>query len=65
MASIIETNGERFYQDDKRHHKTDGIIFTPDEIYQPKTCENLFKWKYLDMWSIDLKVGFNSGITSF
>lgn len=40
----------------KRFHKTDGIIFTPsDEPYQTRTCSNLFKWKYLDLYSIDLR----------
>lgn len=59
QTHIKEEHGERYYVDEKRHHKTDGIIFTPDEKYQPKTCQNLFKWKYIEMWSIDLKVGFS------
>jgi hypothetical protein len=53
---VKEIQGERFFKDHNRYHKTDGIIFTPDEPYHPKTCQNLFKWKYMDKISIDLKV---------
>jgi hypothetical protein len=58
-AYIHVKDGERYYKDEKRFHKTDGLIFTPDEPYHPKTCKNLFKWKYLDKLSIDLRLGFN------
>lgn len=56
----IHTNkqdGERYYSDDRRHHKTDGVIFTPiDEPYKAKTMPTLFKWKYMDKISLDFKV---------
>ena len=57
LASSIKTiNGERYYQDAKRFHKTDGIIFTPNTPYQPYGNYLTFKWKYLDQISIDWRV---------
>jgi hypothetical protein len=63
LANMIYTNskGHRVYRDEKRYHKTDGIIFTPDEGYKPRTVRNMYKWKYVDEMSIDLKVNFRSG----
>jgi len=60
-ASVkTDSYGHRFYVDDRlRHHRTDGFIFTPDEPYRPKTVVNLFKWKYVDELSIDLKMSYN------
>jgi len=49
-------NGERVFIDKRRYHFTDGVILTPDVPYQTFTCANLFKWKYLDKWTIDFKV---------
>lgn len=50
-------SGERiFSDDDKRNHFTDGVIFTPNTAYMPYTVQNLYKWKYLDKWTIDFKV---------
>jgi len=46
----------RYFNDkSKRHHKTDGIIMTPNEPYRMKTVDNLFKWKYPDLQSIDFR----------
>jgi hypothetical protein len=45
---------DRVYKDDRRHHQTDGLIFTPSGAYPIRTCTTLFKWKYTDMLSIDL-----------
>jgi hypothetical protein len=50
--------------DHKRHHKSDGIIFTPDDPYHAKTTPNLFKWKYLDQISIDLKIQYKANRTA-
>jgi len=47
---------EYFYQDDKRYHRTDGIIFTPNSAYIAHTNPQLFKWKYTDKCSIDFKL---------
>lgn len=58
LDNVKQEGNERFYVDAKRHHKTDGIVFTPDVPYQPRTCKELFKWKYMDEWSIDLKIHF-------
>src|SRR5689334_7265770 len=35
----LTESGERYYIDQRRHHKTDGLIFTPDRPYQPKTTQ--------------------------
>lgn len=64
---IYEKDGHRYYKDKegKRHHKTDGIIFTPDTHYELRTCSDLFKWKYLDLFSIDLRTTFRNGAFYF
>jgi ATP-dependent DNA ligase len=65
-SCIFEENGYRVYRDEKRYHKTDGIIFTPNEQYVPRTVRNMFKWKYVDEISIDLKVNVNKfGVVTF
>ncbi len=47
--------GERvFYENERRHHKSDGIIFQPDVPYAMGTCMDLFKWKWLELRSVDL-----------
>ncbi|KAF2073755.1 hypothetical protein CYY_004924 [Polysphondylium violaceum] len=51
-------NGERTFIDKRRNHFTDGVILTPDVPYQTFTNSNLFKWKYLDKWTIDFKINF-------
>jgi len=56
-----DSQGRRFYIDSKRHHRTDGFIFTPAGPYQPWTCRTLFKWKYLDELSVDLKIHYDRG----
>jgi ATP-dependent DNA ligase len=50
-ALVHQVGHERFYADEnkKRHHLTDGFIFTPNEPYHPKGTDNLFKWKYIDL----------------
>ena len=49
FLSITETGSTRIYKDLKRHHKTDGIIFTPNDPYHLRGTSNLFKWKYPDL----------------
>ena len=63
VKCLSDKDGTRVYKDEthngqppKRYHKTDGLIFTPDLPYVPRTDRGLFKWKYTDEWSIDLKV---------
>eukprot|EP01126_Amoeba_proteus_P006073 TRINITY_DN12108_c0_g1_i2.p1 TRINITY_DN12108_c0_g1~~TRINITY_DN12108_c0_g1_i2.p1 ORF type:complete len:689 (-),score=112.73 TRINITY_DN12108_c0_g1_i2:335-2401(-) len=49
----------RYYKDSGRgiYHKTDGLILTPThDPYSMRTVQNLFKWKYLDLQSIDFRV---------
>jgi len=62
FGSIKKIDGQRYYQDKKRYHKTDGFIFTPNKPYSPKTCHDLYKWKYLDEHSVDLKISFDKAI---
>lgn len=49
-------HGGRVYRDKRRYHKSDGIIFTPNDGYQIRTVRTLFKFKYADEMSIDLKL---------
>jgi len=64
-----DSKGEHFFDDnDKRCHKTDGIIFTPvNESYTLKTCSTLLKWKYLDLMTVDFRLVPNTeeGTISF
>uniref|UniRef100_A0A6B2KZN5 Uncharacterized protein n=1 Tax=Arcella intermedia TaxID=1963864 RepID=A0A6B2KZN5_9EUKA len=62
FSCIQEKDGEKYYIDKhnpkeppKRHHKTDGLIFTPNDKYCFKTTNNLFKWKFIEKQSIDFK----------
>ena len=52
----IHTGKHRIYKSGLLHHKTDGIIFQPDTPYVTQTDKTLFKWKWVDLASIDLKV---------
>ncbi|EGG18672.1 hypothetical protein DFA_04168 [Cavenderia fasciculata] len=62
IFSSIKTNknGERIFSDQKRNHQTDGLILTPNNAYKAYADQSLFKWKYLDLWTIDFKVAQNS-----
>ena len=52
-----EPNGDRIYSDsDRRVHRTDGIIFQPNEPYQVSRHPGLMKWKWADLRSVDLAV---------
>jgi mRNA capping enzyme, catalytic domain/mRNA capping enzyme, C-terminal domain/mRNA capping enzyme, beta chain len=49
---------DRIYQEEprewSRHHKTDGLVFTPcAEPYKPFSVFTLLKWKYVDLMSVD------------
>eukprot|EP00011_Vannellida_sp_DIVA3-517-6-12_P010664 CAMPEP_0114625840 /NCGR_PEP_ID=MMETSP0168-20121206/11472_1 /TAXON_ID=95228 ORGANISM="Vannella sp., Strain DIVA3 517/6/12" /NCGR_SAMPLE_ID=MMETSP0168 /ASSEMBLY_ACC=CAM_ASM_000044 /LENGTH=661 /DNA_ID=CAMNT_0001837123 /DNA_START=37 /DNA_END=2018 /DNA_ORIENTATION=- len=64
LRALIHNQGnERYYADadKKRHHLTDGFIFTPNDPYRPKGTDNLFKWKYIDLLSVDFRVNLRSG----
>lgn len=64
LRSLVHQVGhERYYADEdkKRHHLTDGFIFTPNDPYHPKGTDNLFKWKYIDLLSVDFRVNLRSG----
>jgi mRNA guanylyltransferase len=43
----------------KRHHKTDGIIFTPTGPYSCFVTTNLLKWKFLSKQTMDFIVERN------
>jgi hypothetical protein len=43
-------------ESDKRHHKSDGLIFQPDAPYVFGTDVNLVKWKWPELASVDLQV---------
>ena len=47
-----------FYRDKRRFHLTDGIIFTPPSSYQFRCDENLFKWKFPELISVDFKLSY-------
>eukprot|EP01112_Ceratiomyxa_fruticulosa_P018780 TRINITY_DN6058_c0_g3_i1.p1 TRINITY_DN6058_c0_g3~~TRINITY_DN6058_c0_g3_i1.p1 ORF type:complete len:805 (+),score=184.88 TRINITY_DN6058_c0_g3_i1:85-2499(+) len=59
----IQTNkeGERVFRDKRRHHFTDGLIFTPNVPYIPFTAQGLYKWKYLDKLTVDFCLRFRKG----
>eukprot|EP01038_Epipyxis_sp_PR26KG_P009328 gene9328-12570_t len=51
-----ENNKRVFYDTDRRHHYTDGIIFQPNNIYIPNRNYELMKWKWSDLRSIDMQI---------
>jgi len=55
---IVKKGDKRLYDDqtNRRCHLTDGFIFTPPGAYNPCSTENLFKWKYVDMLSVDFQI---------
>jgi mRNA guanylyltransferase len=56
----LQNDGHIFREDDGlprgRHHKTDGIIFQPNTPYVCGTDQNLLKWKWSELCSIDFQV---------
>lgn len=41
-------------ENNKLEHDNDGLIFTIDEVpYYPGTCEQILKWKPIELNSID------------
>eukprot|EP00005_Dracoamoeba_jomungandri_P005739 CAMPEP_0174252908 /NCGR_PEP_ID=MMETSP0439-20130205/2274_1 /TAXON_ID=0 /ORGANISM="Stereomyxa ramosa, Strain Chinc5" /LENGTH=788 /DNA_ID=CAMNT_0015333607 /DNA_START=26 /DNA_END=2392 /DNA_ORIENTATION=- len=48
--------GDYYFADMKRHHKSDGLVLTPDEAYVPYANPKLFKWKFLETINFKLKV---------
>lgn len=60
--------GRRIYTEgdgSKRCHLTDGLIFTPTKMaYCFRTCYSMFKWKYVDLQSIDFQLRFDSPLDS-
>ena len=43
----------------RQEHKTDGLIFQPDAPYKPFHHNELVKWKYADLCSVDMLVEVN------
>ena len=40
----------------RQEHKTDGLIFQPNKPYRPFLYNELVKWKYADLCSVDMRV---------
>ena len=40
----------------RQQHKTDGLIFQPDLCYKPFLDNNMVKWKYSDLCTVDMLV---------
>jgi len=57
IVNFLRTeDGERVYfENERRHHKSDGIIFQADAPYIIGTNMELFKWKWLELRSVDLQ----------
>ncbi|KDO28096.1 hypothetical protein SPRG_20256 [Saprolegnia parasitica CBS 223.65] len=52
----------RFYNDGKRHHKTDGVVFCPGTApYVPFSHHDYFKWKWSDLITIDFFAWIENG----
>jgi hypothetical protein len=63
LFSHVKRNesGERVYVDNRRNHKTDGVIFTPvNSPYRPTPAAPILKWKFVDKLSADLKIMFDA-----
>lgn len=57
LTKFTFEQGERVYRDsERRHHKSDGLIFQPDLPYRCGTDENLLKWKWPELASCDLQI---------
>lgn len=52
-------------KDELRHHRSDGIVFSPDIPYQPFTNPGMFKWKYMTHWTIDFGIWDQGGKEMF
>lgn len=50
----------RIYNDDKRTHYTDGIVFCPNTPYIANTHKEYLKWKWSDLITIDFMVTLNA-----
>lgn len=49
--------GHRVYREgDRRHHKSDGLILQPNTSYKFFSDEELLKWKWPELRSVDLQV---------
>jgi mRNA-capping enzyme len=47
----------KFIDSHKLEHENDGLIFTVDLCpYYPGTCEEILKWKPIELNSIDFKL---------
>jgi hypothetical protein len=45
-----------YFDSDRRHHKSDGIIFQPDSPYTFSIDSDLLKWKWPEVRSVDLQI---------
>ncbi len=45
-----------FPESDRRHHRSDGLIFQPDAPYVFSRNYDLLKWKWAELRSVDLEV---------
>ncbi|KAL7716377.1 mRNA capping enzyme [Entamoeba marina] len=49
------------HEDNIRHHRSDGIVFSPDVPYEPFANYGMFKWKYMTHWTIDFGIKSSGG----
>ena len=48
---------ESLLESGRLEHENDGLIFTIDDCpYYPGTCEQIFKWKPIELNSIDFRI---------
>lgn len=58
---VLQPDGETSVYGDatgSHYHLTDGLIFMPEQRYPLYTCQEMFKWKFVDRQTIDFEVTF-------
>jgi mRNA guanylyltransferase len=58
---VIQSDGETSVYgspSSSHYHLTDGLIFMPECHYPLYTCQNMFKWKFVDRQTIDFEITF-------
>lgn len=65
LNNIKDRHNEKVFEDEKRCHRVDGLIFTSKNTpYKLKTDQLLFKWKYVELLSVDFKIEFKDNNTA-
>lgn len=63
-ARIQDEGAETLYRSPALCHLTDGLIFMPDGPYPLFTCQNMFKWKFVDRQTIDFELTLRGDTSS-